>query len=136
MVAMVPIIKSIFVLIAIATALQIFAIIVGGYYINEVKNQSELNAQKINQTVAQLTNDAETNNIRGNTTFYLLKATLDKTDRNYVALINATNQTNTLVKFLSDNFGENSDYLDKENFQYQQANDTFDIVKQILNQTR
>jgi len=44
---------------------------------------------------------------------------------------NNTNQTNTLVKFLVDNFGENSGYIERENFQYKQANDTYTILKEI-----
>ena len=46
---------------------------------------------------------------------------------------NNTNQTNTLVKFLVDNFGENSGYIERENFQYKQANDTYVILKEIRN---
>ena len=51
-------------------------------------------------------------------------------------IINATKHTDTFIKFLSDNFGSQSDYLQKENFQYAQANKTFEMIKQILNQTR
>ena len=77
----------------------------------------------------------DSDNIRNNQTKHLLQVQNLKADRNYIALVNATNQTNSLVKFLSDNFGADSDYLVRENFQYQQANDTFAMVKQILNKT-
>lgn len=43
------------------------------------------------------------------------------------------NQTNTLLKFLTDNFGAESGYLEKENFQYKQANDTYTGVQKLLN---
>lgn len=46
---------------------------------------------------------------------------------------NSTNQTNTLLNFLVDNFGENSGYIERENFQYQQANDTFAFLKVGIN---
>lgn len=42
------------------------------------------------------------------------------------------NQTNTLLKFLVDNFGSQSGYLEKENFQYDQANKTFDNTNKTL----
>jgi hypothetical protein len=58
---------------------------------------------------------------------YFLVNTSDTTKQ----LANATNQTNALVKFLTDNFGANSDYLERENFQYKQANDTFAMMKEI-----
>lgn len=45
---------------------------------------------------------------------------------------NSTNQTTTLIKYLTDNFGAQSGYLEREEFQYQQANDTANAVKEIL----
>ena len=79
-----------------------------------------------------------------NRTEYLLNRTVAASIRNYIQLvdttkqvINGTNATNTLVKFLSDNFGSQSGYLERVDFQYQQANDTFDYLGRSLeNQSR
>ena len=46
---------------------------------------------------------------------------------------NSSNSTSTLITYLVSNFGENSGYIERENFQYQQANDTANAVKHILN---
>ena len=74
----------------------------------------------------------DSDNIRNNQTKHLLQMQNLKADRNYLALVNSTNQTNSLVQFLSDNFGANSDYLDRENFQYAQANATLKFLKQAI----
>ena len=62
-----------------------------------------------------------------------------KADKNYIGLIrttnelaNNTNTTNTFLKFLTDNFGKDSGYLEREDFQYQQANDTYKFAKELL----
>jgi len=74
----------------------------------------------------------DSDNIRDNQTKHLLQTQNLKADRNYLILANGTNQTNTLVKFLTDNFGVNSGYIERENFQYGQANDTLKFLKMSL----
>ena len=70
------------------------------------------------------------------------QALIHKSDRNYLTVVDAigqlsnnTNSTNTLLKFLTDNFGANSGYLEKETFQYKQANDTFRAIVEDENNT-
>ena len=46
-----------------------------------------------------------------------------------------SNETRTLTSFLANNFGSDSGYIERENFQYSQANDTHKIltgIKEIL----
>lgn len=45
---------------------------------------------------------------------------------------NSTNQTTTLIKLLTDNFGANSGYIERENFQYNQANQTYMFLQQAI----
>lgn len=45
---------------------------------------------------------------------------------------NAANETRVLIKFLVDNFGSQSGYLEAENFQYGQANKTYVYLQQSL----
>ena len=105
-------------------------------YTNQIADQYRMSTNRTATELVTLTTAIhDSDNIRNNQTKHLLQVQNLKADRNYIALVNATNQTNSLVKFLSDNFGADSDYLIRENFQYQQANDTFAMVKQILNKT-
>ena len=67
-----------------------------------------------------------------NQTQYILNETLSKANENYQTVLHALNDSNTFIKFLSDNFGEESDYLKKENFQYAQANQSTAYEKQQL----
>lgn len=73
-------------------------------------------------------------NLQGNLTNHriITNLTYDK----QFAIQNQTetlaNQTNTLLKFLADNFGSQSGYLEKENFQYGQANRTFENTNKTL----
>ena len=55
------------------------------------------------------------------------------TERIMVGVDKATNSTTTLLNYLVANFGEKSGYLEKENFQYQQANETANAVKELVN---
>lgn len=41
------------------------------------------------------------------------------------------NNVTASIVYLSENFGQGSDYLERENFQYQQANDTHKILQEI-----
>ena len=95
--------------------------------------------QQTNQTAIEIKNLIKAINrsdeIDDNRTKDLLEATVQGQMQNYHEIVNGTNQTNTLVSFLSDNFGSGSGYLEKENFQYLQANKTFDyLVKSLINQ--
>ena len=45
-------------------------------------------------------------------------------------------ETNELTKFLSDNFGNESGYIEKENLQYNQTNQTFHILKNMANEIK
>lgn len=47
-------------------------------------------------------------------------------------IVELANETKSLTKFLSDNFGATSGYLEREDFQYKQANDTFNYLNQSL----
>ena len=119
--------------------LFLIIIAVGYVYVNETK----FNTEQINGTLTQFIKRwnvrQEVDNARFNQTLHGLEVTYDLIVGNQKRIINltnsqvnATNQTNTLVKFLSDNFGQNSDYLDRENYQYQQANKTYEFVKMAL----
>lgn len=55
------------------------------------------------------------------------------TERIMVGVNNSSNITSTLISYLVSNFGENSGYLERENFQYQQANETANAVKELVN---
>jgi len=110
----------------------LIALVVGGFVaadlyniVQEIKVQNKANGNTVNQTLSQILDLQKTNNIRGNNSIMLFKSLI-------LNQINQTNQTNTLLKFLVDNFGEESGYLDRENFQYGQANDTLKFLKQSL----
>ena len=45
-------------------------------------------------------------------------------------------ETNRLTKFLSDNFGSESGYIEKENIQHNQTNQTLHMLKNILNEIK
>ena len=45
-------------------------------------------------------------------------------------------ETNRLTKFLSDNFGSESGYIEKENLQYNQTNQTFHILKNMIDEIK
>ena len=47
-------------------------------------------------------------------------------------IVDSTNETKALTSLLSENFGADSDYLERENFQYGQANQTFAWLNQSL----
>lgn len=59
-------------------------------------------------------------------------AAKNNTDIIQIGIRNSTNNTATLINYLTANFGENSGYLEREEFQYQQANDTAQAVQDIL----
>ena len=151
-------IKSILLLIAVSTGLLIFGVIIGGYYtavvLPPVLDKLDRGYEKIIQT-QEIQNATDQRNLiiygslfnkianNSDVTLNLTKtlndrATAQNAFRNLTEqrLIDATNDTNTLVKFLTDNFGAKSGYLERENFQYARANQTFEMIKQILNQTR
>jgi hypothetical protein len=96
----------------------------------KVQNSATIDRQSLKNLIAD--NGAYVKEV-GNYLSGIIKQTyfLVNTTNTNEQLANATNQTNNLVKFLTDNFGANSDYLVRENFQYKQANDTFSMMKQI-----
>lgn len=52
-------------------------------------------------------------------------------------LIDAVNNVSTTTEYLANNFGQSSDYLARENFQYDQANATYALMNKIIqNQQR
>ena len=93
--------------------LFLIIIAVGYVYVNETK----FNTEQINGTLTQFIKRwnvrQEVDNARFNQTLHGLEVTYDLIVGNQKRIINltnsqvnATNQTNTLVKFLSDNFGQ------------------------------
>ena len=61
-----------------------------------------------------------------------INAAKNNTDTIQLGIINSTNNTATLINYLTSNFGADSGYLEREEFQYKQANDTANTVKEIL----
>ena len=112
--------------------------ITGGFisyynYSNQVADQLRSTTNQTTTNIKNLIKAIDrSDDIDDNRTKFLLEATVKQQLRNYKQLVNATNQTNTLVTFLTDNFGVNSGYLERENFQYGQANDTLKFLKQSL----
>jgi predicted PurR-regulated permease PerM len=115
--------------------LIIFFIVIGiGYvYIDEGRHNIETMNSTITKFIDSWNHKQTVDNIRFNQTLNGLANTYHLIVENQHLILNSSNQTNTLVKFLSDNFGEHSDYIDRENFQYQQANETFRMIKEIRN---
>ena len=107
-----------------------------------IDNQDK-NGKQIRQNQEQIRKTQDIQNQTGRKTLQYFTILFNKIANNTDTLINltrhienGTNQTNTLVKFLTDNFGSQSGYLERENFQYQRANQTFEMIKQILNRTQ
>ena len=109
-------------------------------YNNQLAEQQRQAANKsatiaainVNETKNLIKAIDKSDEISDNQTKYLLAQTLRTQDRNLAALENATNQTNTLINYLTENFGSQSGYLERENFQYQQANRTFTFLEEAI----
>lgn len=102
-------------------------------YVEQVADQYRITTNNTATKLVELTTAIHnSDNIRENQTKYLLGIAVNNSYANYLQLVNATNQTNTLLQFLTDNFGANSGYLERENFQYSQENETHDYIHQAL----
>jgi len=108
-------------------ALVLGGIIASDMYsiVQDIEYQNKANGDAVNQTFSQLLDVQKANNIRGNNSILLFKNLI-------LSQINQTNQTNTLLNYLTDNFGVNSGYIERENFQYGQANATLKFLKQAI----
>ena len=101
-----------------------------------------LNANRTEQFVALSKLQLENQNIT------LENQRLIKENQDYIKNITTTNlnltrhnkavldETNVLTKFLSDNFGSQSGYIEKENLQYNQTNQTFHILKNMIDEIK
>lgn len=68
------------------------------------------------EVVRNLTKQVSSSNSEHlNQTQYILNATLAKSNENFLIVLKALNDSNTFIKFLSDNFGEQSNYTQREN---------------------
>jgi len=124
---------NIIIIIGLANLLTLGAIFSYFSYTTQIADQYRMSTNRTATELITLTTAIhDSDNIRNNQTKNLLQTQNLKADRNYLALANGTNQTNTLVRFLTDNFGVNSGYIERENFQYAQANDTLKFLKQSL----
>ena len=112
---------------ALIMALVLGGIIASDMYsiVQDIEYQNKANGDAVNQTFSQLLDVQKANNIRGNNSILLFKNLI-------LSQINQTNQTNTLLNYLTDNFGVNSGYIERENFQYGQANATLKFLKQAI----
>lgn len=107
--------------------------------ISDIQNQTAQRNMKIfGALFIKIANNTETTVNNTNAIVSLVKKLDDRAvvqnayrNETQTKLDDAINQTNTLVKFLSDNFGAKSGYLERENFQYAQNNQSINDIKLI-----
>lgn len=104
-----------------------------------IDNQNE-NSEKINQTQQEIINTQNLQNKTNQRNLIVYGQLFLKIANNTDSLVNLTttlnnntNQNNQLIQFLSDNFGSQSGYLERENFQYDRANQTFEMIEALYN---
>lgn len=104
-----------------------------------IDNQNE-NSERISESQEQIRKTQEIQNKTNQRNLIVYGQLFLKIANNTDSLVNLTktlnnntNQNNQLIQFLSDNFGSQSGYLERENFQYGRANQTFDMITALYN---
>jgi hypothetical protein len=96
----------------VGTLVALLIALVGGIFIatdmygivKKVETQSKANGDAVNQTLHQLLNVQEDNNVRGNTTLFLIQTLLQKMDNNSNATF--ANQELFFKPYLNDSFNK------------------------------
>jgi hypothetical protein len=96
-----------------------------------LSNLSQIDSQQNNLLYEIKTGQNQSEVQRQEQLSFILPA-LERSFNQTDIIVNSTNETKALTSFLSENFGVDSDYLERENFQYGQANQTFEWLNQSL----